>query len=88
MQVLFQEQGPVLQQRLDHPHQVDEDGEVVLHDVDPHALGDEGAQSGQHGVEAGVARQGRQGLLALALVRTEQKKGYPTARALDITQKL
>ena len=45
VQVLLQVQGLVLQQGLHHPHQVDQDGQVVLHHVHTHTLGDEGRQS-------------------------------------------
>ena len=48
VQVLLQEERLVLEERLDHAHQVDEDGQVVLHHVHAHALRNEGAESRQH----------------------------------------
>lgn len=48
VKVLLQEERLVLQERLDHAHQVDEDGQVVLHHVHAHPLRDEGAESRQH----------------------------------------
>ena len=53
--LLLQVEGLVLQQRLDHPHQVDQDGEVVLHHVHTNSFRYEGAQTGQHLREEGVA---------------------------------
>ena len=43
----------------------------MLDDVDPHALRDEGAEPGQHLVEAGVRGQGLQRLRPTALVRAD-----------------
>ena len=73
VEILLQVQGLVLQQRLHHPHEVDEDGEVVLHHVDSDPLGDEGAESGQHLVQPGVTRQGLERLCPPRLVRAHAR---------------
>ena len=61
--VFLQIERLVVQQRLHHPHQVDEQGEVELHHVHLDALEDEVAEPRQHLVKTRVRRQTLQRLL-------------------------
>ncbi len=52
--IFLKVEGGVVHEGLDHSHEVDEQGEVVLSDVDAYALGDEGAEARQHLRQAGI----------------------------------
>ena len=45
VKIFLQVQGLILKKRLDHPHEVDEDGEVMLDHINSHALSNEGTES-------------------------------------------
>ena len=46
--IFFQVESAVVQQGLDHPHEVDEQRQVVLHHVDLDALRHKHDEAGQH----------------------------------------
>jgi hypothetical protein len=52
--VALQGERRILQKRSTHPHQVDEESEVSLNNVDANTLSNEGAEPREHLVKPGV----------------------------------